>query len=255
MNEDLIRIAEAVRSGVAAVPLSERGRILAMGADGTPTSHIDKVAEDIIIGYLEDRAIPLNLLSEEAGFLNRGYQETLVADPVDGTHNACAGIPFYNVSLAVGRDSLGGITEALVMNLVTGDVYTASKGKGAFLNGSPIRVRVPGKEMLLMAYLGAAAVPRTHEIASRFKRVRCLGSVALEICSVASGTADAFFIEYSEIKKSPRIVDIAAAVLILREAGGEAYGANRDILDMPLSLEARSNVAAAGSKAALELIS
>jgi fructose-1,6-bisphosphatase/inositol monophosphatase family enzyme len=255
MKNKLLEMAKLVRSAVMAVPLEARGRTLAMGADGTPTSHIDKVSEDVIVRFMEERALPLNLLSEEAGFIDRGFSDTLVADPVDGTFNASVGIPFYSVSLAVGRNSLDDITEGLVMNLVTGDVFQASKGRGAFLNGAPIRVREPPMEKVLMAYLGASAKPHTYHVASRFKRVRCLGSVALEICSVASGQADAFFIDYSDVRKSPRVVDIAAAVLILREAGGQAYDGNRDILDMTFSLEERNNMIALGSKNILELLS
>jgi len=254
MKDRLLEMAKAVRDGVAAVPLEKRSPEIAMGADGTPTSYIDKVAEDIVIRFMDEKKIPYNLLSEEAGFVDRGFDETLVADPVDGTFNACTGIPFYSVSLAVGRTSLDDVREGLVMNLVTGDVFRASKGKGAFLNGARIHVKAPGNEKLLMTYLAASAMPHTHEVASRFKRVRCLGSVALEICSVAAGQADAFFIEYADRKKSPRIVDIAAAVLVLREAGGQAYGANREILDMPFSLGARSNMCASASEAALELM-
>jgi fructose-1,6-bisphosphatase/inositol monophosphatase family enzyme len=255
MNEELFEMAKLVQSSVMAIPLEMRGRDIAMGADGTPTSHIDKVAEDVIIRFMEERSLPVNLLSEEAGFIDRGFPDTLVADPVDGTFNASAGIPFFSVSLAIGRESLADVTEGLVMNLVTGDVFQASNGHGAFLNGAPIRVREPGEEKVLMAYLGARAVPHTYQVASRFKRVRCLGSVALEICSVACGQADAFFIEYSDVQKSPRVVDIAAAVLILREAGGQAFDGNREILDMPFSLEVRKNMIAAGSKSVMELMS
>jgi len=247
MRKQLLEMAQMVRSAAAALPLQERGRIMAMGADGTPTSYIDKVAEDVIVGYVDRNALRLNLLSEEAGFIDRGFEETLVADPIDGTHNACAGIPFYSVSLAVGKGSLSGMREGLVMNLVTGDVFHASKGKGATLNGAPIRMKKPEAEKLLIAYVGGTVDPVIYTIASRFKRVRCLGSTALELCSVASGQADAFFVKYQDLKKSPRIVDIAAAILVLREAGGEAYDENNEILDMPLSLDERRNMFAAGS--------
>jgi fructose-1,6-bisphosphatase/inositol monophosphatase family enzyme len=251
---NLLEMANAVRAAVLAVPLEERGAELGMGADGTPTSYIDKVAEDSIIGYMDSHRLALNLLSEEAGFIDRGFTDTLVVDPVDGTFNACAGIPFYSVSLAVGRESLAGISDGLVMNIVTGDAYHASRGKGAFLNGRSIKVRGPEKDKVLLAYMGSSAQPRTYEIAARFRRIRCLGAVSLEICAVASGQADAFMIDYKDVKKTPRIIDIAAAVLILREAGGEAYDANQEILEMPLSLDVRKNMTALSSKELLELM-
>ena len=254
MKEALFEMAQAVRRSVTEVPLEQRSRTIAMGADGTPTSHIDKVAEDVIIRFMEKHELPLNLLSEEAGFVDRGFADTLVADPVDGTFNASTGIPYYSISLAVGRNSLGNMTEGLVMNLVTGDVFRATKGKGAFLNDSPIMVREPDQDKLLITYIGAGAVPRVYQIASKFRRVRCLGSSALELCMVACGQADAFYVEYSDLHKSPRVVDIAAALLVLREAGGEAYEPNKEILDMALSLGVRKNMVAVSSTEVLELI-
>ena len=254
MREKLLEMAKAVRSAVSAVPVHSRGRNMGMGADGTPTSYIDKVAEDVILRHLDESDLKLNLLSEEAGFVDRGFADTLVADPVDGTFNACSGIPYYSVSLAVGKGSLAGIHEGLVMNLVTGDAFQASEGRGATLNGAAIRVRKPEAEKLLIAYLGSAADPQTCKVASRFKRVRCLGSTALELCSVAGGQADAFYVKYPDVKKSPRIVDIAAAVFVLREAGGQAYDENDEILDMPFSLGERRNMSAVGSDETRELM-
>jgi len=254
MKLKLLQMASHARSAVAAVPVPERGRTVAMGADGTPTSHIDKVAEDAILTHLRDHDFPANLLSEEAGFVDRGFRDTLVADPVDGTHNACSSIPFYSVSLAIGKDSLSGVTEGLVMNLVTGDVFHSAKGSGATFNGEPVHVSEPGDDKLLMSYLGASAQPRTYDIASRFKRVRSMGCVSLELCSVACGQADAFFIDYGDVAKRPRIVDIAAAILVLREAGGQAYDGNQEILDMPFSLDVRKNLTALGSEALLEMM-
>ena len=104
-------------------------------------SSIDKTAEDAILNAVDDLDLKVNILSEEAGYIDRGYSETLVVDPVDGTHNATLGLPFYTVSLAVGKNSLQGITQAVVKNLVTGDVYTAEKGEGSRLNNKPIHVK------------------------------------------------------------------------------------------------------------------
>ena len=250
MNRHLLNMANAVRSAVSAVPRDEWGREVGTGASGSATSLIDRAAEDAIVRYLDENHVGLSLLSEEVGFVDRGFPDILVADPLDGTHNACAGIPYYSVSLAAGRGSLSGMAEGLVMNLVTGDVFRASRGRGATLNGEPIHAAKPGRDRLLIAYTGAAAVPRTYDILPRFRRTRCLGSTALELCAVACGQADAFFVNYSDLRKSPRIVDIAAGVLILREAGGEAYDENDEILDMPLSLDERRNMCAVGSEEA-----
>ena len=142
MLKALDEIAHRVWRAVNNLPEEfDRGKTLYMGADGSPTSAIDKTAEDAILNAVDDLDLKVNILSEEAGYIDRGYSETLVVDPVDGTHNATLGLPFYTVSLAVGKNSLQGITQAVVKNLVTGDVYTAEKGEGSRLNNKPIHVK------------------------------------------------------------------------------------------------------------------
>ena len=59
-----------------------------------------KVAEDAILEFMDQKDIQANLLSEEAGFVDRGFDEVLVIDPVDGTFNAVQGIPFFSISIA-----------------------------------------------------------------------------------------------------------------------------------------------------------
>ena len=105
-----------------------------------------------------------------------------------------------------------------------------------------------------MAYMGSNASPRTYELAARFRRVRALGAASLDLCAVASGMADAYYLEYLPAERSLRIMDIAAGVLILREAGGEAYTPKGEILDMPLSLDVRKNIMAIGSEKVLEVL-
>ena len=79
------------------------GRTVGIGADGTPTKYIDEIAEEVVIKCITKSDIKVNLLSEEAGFLDFGGKYTFVLDPVDGTRNAYRGIPFYSVSLAIGE--------------------------------------------------------------------------------------------------------------------------------------------------------
>ena len=254
MNSEIIDMARLVTKKVMAIPMEDRGKKVAMGADGTDTSYIDKVAEDAILEFMDQKDVQANLLSEEAGFVDRGFDDVLVIDPVDGTYNASRGIPFFSISVARGNKILADLTEGLVMNMVSGDIYYAEKGKGAFLNNQPINVREPENGLVLMAYMGSNASPRTYELAARFRRVRALGAASLDLCAVASGMADAYYLEYLPAERSLRIMDIAAGVLILREAGGEAYTPKGEILDMPLSLDVRKNIMAIGSEKVLEAL-
>ncbi len=254
MNQELLDMAKLVTKKVLAVPQKDRGKQVAMGADGTPTSYIDKVAEDAILEFMDQKNIQANLLSEEAGFIDRGFDQVLVIDPVDGTYNAVRGIPFFSISIARGRKTLADIEEGIVLNMVSGDVYHAEKGKGAFLNEQPIHTREPENGMVLMAYMGSSASPRTYELAQKFRRVRALGAASLDLCAVAAGAADAYYMEHLDSEQGLRIMDIAAGVLILREAGGESYTPKGKILDMPLSLELRKNIMAVNSDKVLEMM-
>ena len=94
MMNTLGAIAAAVQNAVRLIPsASEMGEILCMGADGTPTSEIDKVAENAVLMYIESNHVPLNVLSEEIGFVDNGAKETLILDPIDGSRNAELGVP------------------------------------------------------------------------------------------------------------------------------------------------------------------
>ena len=251
MKEELHLMARRVREAERAIPDQvDKGEELGMGADGSPTLFVDKVAEDIILHFVEERDLPFNVLSEEVGFIDRGKKKTLVIDPIDGTYNAAMGVPFYSVSLAVATRSLRDVEMALVQNLVTGDTYYAEKGKGAFLNGMRIHVRkyVPHSSTFL-CYLGKYSTSDTLELMRQARRSRSLGCASLEMCLVAQGKVDAYYLNCEVLERAIRVVDIAASALILWEAGGEIVDMNDHPLDMPLNLRDRRNYLAYGDEA------
>jgi fructose-1,6-bisphosphatase/inositol monophosphatase family enzyme len=208
MREELSGMAKAAANAVLTVPRESRNQEVGMGADGTPTKFVDKVAEDSILSYLDEHDVQANFLSEEIG-----------------------------------------------LNIVSGDEFYAGKGKGAYLDDQRISVNDPGdNKPVLMAYMGSHASKDTHGVISRFRRVRSLGAASLDLCAVAAGQADAYYLNFQPADRSLRIMDIAAGVLILREAGGEAYDLGGNVLNMPLSLKVRENVMAVGSKAILEMM-
>ena len=254
--ETLSAIADAVQTEIGKIPDPRcKGDEICIGADGTPTARIDKMAENAVLLYLEREGISLNVLSVEIGFVDRGGEETLVLDPIDGSNNAVAGIPYYTVSLAVGKDSLSGIRLAYLRNLATGDSYTAEKGKGAFKNGKSISVREPDfKHLFIMNYTGKYSHPDAYGLAKKVSTSRNLGCSSLEIALVAEGEADAFVMFAENYVRCERVVDIAAAALILREAGGELYSLSGDVLDMPFDLEHRSNTVAVSRKKVFEYL-
>ena len=212
-----------------------------IGADGTTTKYIDKVAEDVAIDFIRKSKIKVNILSEEAGFIDNNGDYTFVLDPIDGTRNATRGIPFYSACLAVGKNRLSDVEYGIVKNIPTGDVFLAEKGFGAFYNNKRIGVpEVPDKEILSSIALGKNYDKITIKLARKDK-VRSLGSASLEMCMVAIGGLDYYCIG----KEYLRIIDIAASSLILREAGGVVTNILGEELDIPFDLNAHTSVVAA----------
>ena len=252
----LSAIADAVEKEISKIPDGRCiGDEICIGADGTPTSRIDKVAENAVLMYLEREDVQLNVLSEEIGFVDRGWEETLVLDPIDGSNNAIAGLPYYTVSMGVGKDSLEGMRLAYLRNIPTGDNYWAEKGKGAFKNGDPIHVRRPDfDELFIMDYTGRYAQQQAYELTRRVATSRNLGCSSLEMVSVAEGSADAFCVMAENYVRCERVVDVAASVLILREAGGEVYDLEGHVLDMPFNLECRKNLVAVSEKSVYDYL-
>ena len=220
------------------------GKTIGVGADGSPTSFIDQVAEDVALNILEKSEVKVNLLSEEKGFVNFGGTYVFVLDPVDGTRNAYRGIPFYSVSLAIGTSKISDIEYGIVKNIPTGDIFTAEVHQGAFLNNARIRVcEMPSAEMLSSISLGKNYTSRAG-LLSKKGNVRSFGSASLEMCMVAISALDYYFVGRDIL----RVVDIAAATLIVREAGGFVKTMTGDDLDMEFDLAGRTSVLAGCSE-------
>jgi len=242
-------VAIEVQCGVQAfLEEHDPSEVVGIGKDGTPTKLIDKIAEDIIIEKTLE--LPLNILSEEAGFIDRGEDKTLVIDPIDGTNNAVMGLPFYSVCLAVGTENVSDIEAGLVRNLVTGTTYKAEKGKGAFKDNKPIKTRSFDPEnSIFCAYLGRKAPDFCVELMKFPNKARYLGSTALEMCYVAKGSMDLFI----QMGQNIRIVDVASACLILTEAGGFIVDEKLRPFDMEFDILARKTIVAVGDRAVLNL--
>ncbi|MCW4019994.1 MAG: inositol monophosphatase [Candidatus Bathyarchaeota archaeon] len=202
---------------------AESGRVVGSGFGGDKTVLIDEAAEQAIIRYLERNGLACTFIGEERGVqkigANPGFY--LIADAVDGTTNAVRGINFVSASLAISpTDCLDDLEAGVVMNLFDGGIYEAEKGKGARYNGG--KIRPSGTAALEDSVLSVdvsrtpRSVERTASLMKAVKGVRALGSAAMEICHVASGLLDA----YVDLRGKLRTLDMAAGMLILREAGG-----------------------------------
>ncbi|MFA5347023.1 MAG: bifunctional fructose-bisphosphatase/inositol-phosphate phosphatase [Methanoregula sp.] len=207
-------VEESIRD-LAGTP--EGGVTVKMGADLTPTKKIDQVAEDCIISYLQDNPLCSLLVSEEAGKVKfQGNGGTIFLDPVDGTFNALAGIPFYALSIAYAEH--GVVQQAFVRNLASGETFTAVKGKYARCDNKPVRVSAVSQlDECAMSVYGRKFDPtRMMQLGQKIRRWRLLGASALELCYIGCGRIDGFV----DLRGTLRVTDAAAGMLVCTEAGG-----------------------------------
>ncbi len=154
--------------------------------------------------------------------------------------------------MAIGESCLSDVRYGLVRSLTDGDTYFAENGKGAFRNGEEIRTAdFDPEKSLFIVYMGRLASLRSLEITSRARRARSYGAASLEICMVASGQADLYYVDCEAML---RIIDIAAGALIVREAGGEILDLQGQKLEMDFDIGERSNFMVIGDEKVLEVL-
>jgi len=230
----------------------EAGETLRIGADGTPTEKIDEVAENAALSVLETSGRSMRFVSEELGekMIGENPEFTLVLDPIDGTFNAVNNIPFFCVPVAIAGSDLSDIKYGYIKNLVNGDIYTAERGKGAFLNDRRIHVssisRLPLMSVISYGNRPHAVALNNHNV----RRVRVFGCAALELCYIASGIFDAFI----DMRGMLRVTDIAAGKLIVEEAGGIVTGGRGETLSTSLDVKQRVNLVASNGTAHHKLL-
>jgi myo-inositol-1(or 4)-monophosphatase len=236
--------SEAYRRALSKHSREELAAIAYDGADGTPTMLIDVLVEDAVI----ERALSLgvNVLSEERGWVDAGSSLTLVADPVDGSANAAAGVPLSCFSAALASD--GQFTDALTSWLHTDERWWASRTTSTYRTSGCRTVDKAAVSMLRPHERNWAAWTR---IASRAARIRVLGCSTLDAVLVATGATDAFVDAGSD---THRLMDLAAASVIVTASGGAVLDAFGRPLELDIDLTRRwSGVVAATTELADEL--
>src|SRR4030095_14702989 len=112
------------------------------GAGGDISRKIDLIAEEKVIETIKQSGINPTIIGEECGTIKGNDGGFIIMDAIDGTTNVTRSIPFNCCSLAYATDSkLSSVVDAAIIDITTGDLYYASKGKGAFLNANRITVR------------------------------------------------------------------------------------------------------------------
>ncbi|MEY3965797.1 MAG: hypothetical protein RL263_966 [Bacteroidota bacterium] len=186
-------------------------------------SFVDKNSEQMLVDGLKTLLPNSTIIGEESAPENRTLtSETWIIDPLDGTTNFLHGLPVFSISVALFVDGQPHL--AVVECPALKESFTAALGKGAWLNGEPIAVATnPDLKNSLIAtgfpYYTFGKMSEYLELLEVFMRstqgLRRMGSAAIDLAYVACGRFDAFF----EMNLSPW--DIAAGILLVREAGGQ----------------------------------
>ena len=271
LSYEIIReVGRAIRPYVGK---KESGEKIKIGADGTPTSLIDIIAEDKIINILKNAPVLSYIVSEEIGELKlgRGTKRSItlteelrrddleedeipkfifLMDPVDGTSNAIKEIPAYGISIAVAEVNQGRLATlndvqlGFISNFANGNFFEAEKGKGCWLNNEEVKPSdIINISNMTLGGFTKSGTSQASKLVDNARRMRVLGSVVLELSYVASGRYDAFI----DLRGS-RIIDIAASKLIVEEAGGIITNKYGQKLNNTLSIYERTIVVAANNR-------
>ena len=167
----------------------------------------DLRAEKIIIDELKKGRPNYSIISEENGIENnKDSKNTWIIDPIDGTINFLHGIPHFAISIALLSNNE--IVSGLIFDPIKNELFFAEKNNGAFYNNQRIRV---SKKTKINECLFATSGIINNELDLQFRKS---GSAALDMAYVASGRYDGYF------QNNLNIWDIAAGIIIIREAGG-----------------------------------
>jgi myo-inositol-1(or 4)-monophosphatase len=181
----------------------------------------DKQSEKLLLDLIRGKYPEHTIITEESGLLNEGSPNCWYIDPLDGTTNFAHQMPFFAVSL--GYAEWGRMKFGVVYDPMREECYSAEKGKGAWLNRTPIRVSDIDNliDCLLVTgfpYILAPGLDNNMEYFARFGRLtqgpRRMGSAALDLCYVGAGRFDGFW------EVNVKAWDYAAGKLIVEEAGG-----------------------------------
>jgi myo-inositol-1(or 4)-monophosphatase len=193
-------------------------------------TYADREAEALIRRRLSELRPQDGFLGEESGAERGTSGLTWVVDPIDGTVNFLYGVPQWAISIAVVEGEADPATWRALAGCVfapaADEVFTASAGRGAFLNGAPLRASAAADMSQALVATGFAYSAERRgkqaavvsELITRVRDIRRIGSAALDLCYVAAGRLDAYY------EQGLNPWDMAAGALVAAEAGARVTG-------------------------------
>jgi len=175
-------------------------------------SNADTKAEKIIITELENSKRNYSIISEENGIkINKDKKNIWIIDPIDGTTNFLHGVPHFAISIAL--QSNNEIVSGVIYDPIKDEMFYAEKNNGAYFNNK--RIRVSKKKKIDNCLFATGGINSEENKTINKINIRKSGSAALDMAYVASGRFDGYF------QKNLHIWDIAAGIVIVKEAGGQ----------------------------------
>lgn len=220
---DILQMVEGIARQAGAVVMDGYGNVRQIQQKGAIdlVTEYDKRSEEVILSFIEQEFPEHAILAEESGHHKTISEYQWVIDPLDGTTNFAHGIPIFSVSIALLRNNIP--VAGVVYDPLRNEMFSAESGRGATLNGRPIRVSSRtdlGQAVISTGFpYDVRTNPRNNlahfiQFQLRSQAVRHLGSAALDCTWTAMGRLDGYW------EFGVKLWDIGAGTLIVREAGG-----------------------------------
>jgi len=185
-------------------------------------TEIDRQSEDYILGEISRKFPGHSIMAEESGDTNGSTEHLWIVDPLDGTVNYAHGVPLFSVAIAYAHR--GELTLGAVYDPMRDEMFLAEKGRGAWLNGRPLKVKQVadlGRSLLVTGFPYDVRTTANNNLQNYAKfalnsqGVRRLGSAALDLCYVGAGRFDGYW------ELSLKAWDLSAGALVAMEAGAK----------------------------------
>jgi myo-inositol-1(or 4)-monophosphatase len=245
MADSFLEVAVDAARRAGALLLERFGSLRQIHYKGSPSNlvtEMDQQAEALVVDCIRRRFPDHAILAEEGGVRPGSASHRWIVDPLDGTTNYAHGMPFFAVSIALEIE--GRVQVGVVFDPNRDECFTATRGRGAFLNGAPLRVsETPtlDESLLSTGFPYEIRKIRDNNLAEhaafmvRCRSVREMGSAAINLALVAAGRLDAFW----ELSLGPW--DVAAGCLMVEEAGGRVTNPAGEAVDIDAPSVVASN--------------